>query len=181
MNNINNIELILEIDNILSPILDSNNFFNKEISREITEGLDQIIEILGIPGKSKVMIKELKKEKVLPNRFIRVILNGHQCRYPDYLLLLVLNYLNCHCNDVPCEIETDLKNILGLLKKMLDDPIDIANNNGRNFIEFFSLSCLEIVKYQPGIILGAPQFDTYLNSIPLVKGNEKVEILSQDT
>ena len=48
-----NVELSLEIDDSLSYLIDSKNELNREIYLEITDGLDKILEILGIPSKSK--------------------------------------------------------------------------------------------------------------------------------
>ncbi|MFX1296377.1 MAG: hypothetical protein ACFFD2_16180, partial [Promethearchaeota archaeon] len=108
MKNFQNIEFFLEIDDSLNPIIDSDNLINREICIKISEGINKILELLGIPGKSKVYITNLKKEKILPNRFMRIILNGYQCRYPDALPILVQNYIRNNRSDISFELGRDL-------------------------------------------------------------------------
>ena len=92
---IQNVDVSLEIEDSLRHILDSNNELSKDICNEISKGLNKILEILGILSKSNISITDLKKDKILTDRFLRIVVNGHQCRYADELLILVQKYIKC--------------------------------------------------------------------------------------
>src|SRR5262249_10312591 len=56
--------------------------------------------------------------------------------------------------------------ILKWLVELLNGKGEISDKDQRDLAEFFSLTCLEVVKREPSVLLGEAQTSVYLASLP---------------
>ena len=58
--NVPEVTLFLEIDPSLDPVLDAGDLLNRAVGQEISRGLAEILDTLGIPGTPTVQVSDPK-------------------------------------------------------------------------------------------------------------------------
>ncbi|MFX0194478.1 MAG: FHIPEP family type III secretion protein [Candidatus Hodarchaeota archaeon] len=157
---ISKVTLSLEIHPSLNRFCDRGDPLKKAICRTISGGLTELLEILGIPGRSTVRATKLREPTMGNLRLLRVSVNGQLCRYSDELLGRVYNYVT----DVPLTPEVGPNEILAWLRELSGQRDEKADFT---IAEFFRFACLEVIKRNPAVLLGRDQVDTYQTSLPL--------------
>jgi flagellar biosynthesis component FlhA len=129
----------------------------QEVQQEIISGVDHLLTVLGIPGNSSVQITspETISRK---DRFLRLSINGRNCRYPDELPQRVYSYI------------VGLHSAQVANKAQISSWVQRENNDqefatDRNLVDFLKLICLEIIKIQPSVLFGQAQAAAYLSKL----------------
>jgi len=152
------VHLSIELNSSLRRLLDSSDSLHEAVHSSLVQSLTEIMEMLGIPGSPVVEITAAEENSLYPGRILRVFVNGQLCRYPDELLQRVYSYVN---EDLP-DLAAKSGNILTRLNDLSHDP-----DLGREKVaEFLCLTCLEIIKRQPDVLLGLDQALDYIVSLP---------------
>lgn len=160
-NKLPRVVISLKLHPSLDRILDLKDPLNEAVRSEISKGLKKILEILGIPGEPEVEIVALDDNTISTIRFLRVFLQGRIGRYSDELLQRVYSYVN----GIPLGPGPKPDQILTWLKGLCHNQEEILNINHKNLVDFLSLTCLEIAKKQPDILLGSAQVLAYWDSL----------------
>lgn len=149
--------LSIELDPSLHRLLDSRDSFHEALTGMLVQSLEEVMETLGIPGTPHAEISAIKETALKTDRFLRISVNGYLCRYPDELLQRAYSYVTANLLD---PVATP-GNILAWLH-VLSHDFDL---NCQQIVEFLSLTCLEVIKRQPQVLLGVDQVLEYLASL----------------
>jgi type III secretory pathway component EscV len=153
-----NTALTVELDPTLISDLNSQG---SALEVTLKGRLAELIATLGIPGQVTVTISALK-ETLPAGRFLRLFVNGQVCRHPDELIRWVYSYMN----GVHIEPGEDPTAILARLCNGLTNKSEPNRSYQDGSVEFLTLTCLEIIKTQPAVLLGLPQVEAYTASLP---------------
>lgn len=148
------VPIVLQLAACLERVLQARDGLREKVCEEISRKLDELLEILGIPGRSKVQISSSEAEILPGQQPVRVFVNGQLCTYPDELLRSADSYAKA----MPLGA-APLRELSGKIE-------NLTNVNHESIAEFLHLACLEIVKRQPAVLLGAAQAFAYKASIP---------------
>ena len=160
--NVPEVTLFLEIDPSLDRILNAGGMLNRAVRQEISRGLAETLDTLGIPGTPTVQISDPKEKPMRADQFMRVSVNGQLCRYSDELLQRVHSYVN----GIPLDPAAKPGYILAWLSELSGDEPELGDLAHGRLIDFLSLTCLEIVKSRPAVLLGLTHTDVYAASLP---------------
>jgi flagellar biosynthesis component FlhA len=153
-----NTALTVEVDPTLISDLNSQG---SALEVTLKDRLAELIATLGIPGQVTVTISALK-DAIPSGRFLRLFINGQVCRYPYELIRWVYSYVN----QVHIEAGEKPSAILALLCDGLTNKSETNRSYHDGSVEFLTLTCLEIIKTQPAVLLGLPQVEAYTASLP---------------
>jgi FHIPEP family len=154
--------LSLSVDPGLGPVASTGDPLNEAVRREIALKLAGILDTLGIPGEPVVQIGFLGEDTPSTGKFLRVAVYNQVCRYPDELLQRVHSYVR----GVPMESGATPTQILTWLRGLCAEPGGTSGAEGMELVEFLSLTCLEVIKRRPAVLLGPSQAAAYRNSLP---------------
>lgn len=145
----------------LSPALDRvgspGTPLNGAVSSAICQAVDGLMEILGIPGRSFVVIDAL--DAPLPHgQFMCLAVEDQVLRYPDETVQFV------YCWSVESVFRVDLS--LAEVVAWLIDRCE-SEETWRIVAGFLSQLSLEILKAQPSVLLGTHLFEDYRASLPI--------------
>src|SRR2546429_5222998 len=157
--------LSLELDSSLIWIFDPSIY--EAIHRSLVTGLTEIMRTLGIPGTAVIEITSVGANALRKGQFLRVYVNNQLCRYSDELL----RYVHSYVNNSHLDPRATPSNIMEwFVRGGLDFPdkheLEKANPLLEKGVEFFSLTCLEIIKNQPSVLLGLDQIADYIATLP---------------
>jgi hypothetical protein len=164
------VPVIVELHDSLDYVLKNSNDLYQEVSRKISQGLNHLMDVMGIPGKTSVSFGSPQGNAGLPEAILRLYVNGRVCYYPDELLQRVY----CYIKGVPLGPAEPS----ALILDWLTNPAHSANEDRAIYtglVDFLELICLEIIKKQPDVLLGQPQLEAYLNilrNLPEIPEND---------
>lgn len=156
------VTLSLELDISLSWVFDPDDSIYKSVHLALLTGLTELMETLGIPGAVAIEIRAVKEKPMRRDQFLRMYIHGQLCRYSDQLLRYVHSYVNSSHLD-PRATPGNIMAWLNLLHKNESETTHLSNEK---VVTFFNLTCLEIIKNQPSVLLGLDQVADYLATLP---------------
>ncbi len=150
--------VVIELDIKLFQSITSEEPLFHDILNDINLGLNDVREILGIPGYLEVGIKSLEGELEQPRRFLGLSIDNEKCRYPDELLNRVFSYVT----SLHSGLTAPKEEILSWLKRENETQ---ENASKSDIIEFFNLLSVEIIKLKPSILFGPYQAEEYIDEL----------------
>jgi len=81
----------VELAGALGALVDPRRPVHGGLQRDIAQGVAGVMTMLGLPGQPAVVVVALD-EAMPAGRFLRVLVNGVQCRYSDDLLQAIHSY-----------------------------------------------------------------------------------------
>ncbi len=126
------------------------------LSQAVGLQIDQLLSILGIPGKTAVEVVSPENTRMSGDQFFRFSVNGQWVHYPDELLKWAHSYVTHSL----ANSAMSLPGILQWLESICHEGYEAPGYP--LLIEFFSLICREAICSQPEILLGFPQAEAYL-------------------
>lgn len=160
--NTSEVILSLELDTSLRRLLDLADSLYEAVHRALVASLAEIMKALGIPGTAVVQITAPREKPLRTGQFLRVYVNGQGCRYSDELLRHVYSYVNNSYLDPQATPD----NIRTWLDALPHSELEVADLGREKVIEFLNLTCLEIIKMQPAVLLGLNQVRDYIAALP---------------
>ena len=155
----------LQVDPVLQRIITLGDPLNEAVHKAIVQGLNELMETLGIPGEPVVGVTALQGP--LPGgRFMRVGVEDQVLRYSDEALQSVYCWLNrsvFRADITPAEISAWLREISELRASESDRQMAAG---------FLSQMSAEIIKTQPFVLLGRSQLQAYRASLPVPSTKE---------
>jgi hypothetical protein len=150
--------LILELHKPLAEALNKSGrgeTLREAIEREVKD----LLATLGIPGNPLFQMSPLDGASPVPkaSRFMRLSVHGRRARFPDELLRFVHSYVNGALPKPEVELTDLFRSLTNACANDLAAP---------SLVEFFSLTCVEVLKRQPEILFEKPQADAYGASLP---------------
>lgn len=149
------VTLRVELDTSLQPILDATLPLHAVVQDELTQALENLLHVLGIPGAPAVTLAELPAH-VLSSQFLRLSVNGHRCRYGDELPGWVLSY-----------VQGDSRIAAEQPDAVLERLRTLAKDSAPEIVEFLALATIEILKGQLSLLLDVQQVAAYIAALPL--------------
>lgn len=167
--NASEVRLSLAVAASLKRVLDGVAPLQEALRREIARGVADSLQTLGIPSEPQVQIIALEAEPVFASQFMRLLVNEHLCPYADELLWRIYSYVS----GAPLSREVESSRVLAWLVELLDGQAESVEADHQIVVEFLSLTCLEIIKEQPAVLLGPAQVAAYLASLAdLINGSD---------
>jgi hypothetical protein len=154
--------LSLELPASLNRILALNDPQHEAVQKALVQGMAEIMETLGIPGIPGAQITNLPENYWYPGKWLRVSVNGRPCSYPNELLAHAYNY----ANGGPRILGSNLISFLPWLREFTNDR-ERFGFSFKIIVEFLRLTCLEITKTQPDVLLDMRQVEVYAASLLL--------------
>lgn len=139
----------VELAGALGALVDPRRPVRGGLQRDIAQGVAGVMTMLGLPGQPAVVVVALD-EAMPAGRFLRVLVNGVQCRYSDDLLQAIHSYTTGRLMATDATPTT----LLAWLTSLLDGHSEQA-------AEFLALTCVEIVKQRPRALFGPAQAQAY--------------------
>ena len=152
------VAITLELHRPVAEALDKGG--HREALREgIERAVKDLLITLGIPGNPLLQMSPVGDAPSVPkaSSFLRLSVHGRRARFPDELL----GYVHSYVNGVLPKPEVKVTDIFRWVSDACAD--DVA---GPSLVEFFSLTCAEVIKRQPEILFEKPQADAYAASLP---------------
>jgi len=140
------------------------------LSQAIGLQIDQLLDILGVPGKAAVEVVSSESARMSGDQFFRFSVNGQRVQYPDELLKWVNSY-------VTRNLANSAMSLPGILQWL--ETICHEGHEAPGYpllVEFFSLTCREAIRSQPEILLRLPQAEAYCALLFPAEENEITEI-----
>jgi flagellar biosynthesis component FlhA len=150
----------LQVNPVLQRVITPRDPLNEAVHEALVQGLNGLMETLGIPGKPAVGIKAL--EGPLPGgRFLRVGVEDQVLRYSDEDVQSVYSWLNGSI------FRTDVTppEILAWLNRISE--LGASESDHQMVATFLSQISVEIIKAQPSVLLGGSQLEAYRTSLPI--------------
>lgn len=160
------LQVKLEFVPALAQLCRPNGSEKDILNQDIGSHIDQLLGVLGIPGKTQVEIGDSESSETSGNQFFRVIVNGRRIHYPDELPKWVYAYSTQNL----ANSATDLPGILLWLQAVCQEGQ--ASPRFPLLVEFFGLSCLEAISAQPDSLLGFSQAEAYRSHLTPSQENE---------
>ena len=151
------VNLLLEVDASLNHLFYQEDSVREAMQDQISQNLTELLNVLGIPGKPKVVIIPLNIDPNHKGRFIRVLVNGLVCRYSDELL----HGVYCYVKGIPLCPENQI-DILAWLNSLSLCQTEQTKDYNIDFENFIVMACLEIINKQPAVLFGLTQTAAYL-------------------
>ena len=146
------IDISLRLGPSLAPTLAAEPTRYDPLRDALRDGVDQLSSSLGIPGEVRVTLEPAPDgNKALPS----VSANGVACHAPGELFLWTYHYA---------------RGLHEGVQSTIDDVVLNPDTDFEMIVEFLTLTCLEILKAQPSVLLGARQAAAYLASLASVDG-----------
>jgi hypothetical protein len=164
------VPVLIELHPSLDSVLDAQNTLHTSFTQALMLEMTELMDTLGIPGKPTLQIMPLPEGLISSNRLLRVSVNGCVCRFPDELLQRAHSYV--HGVQINPEAKPAL--ILAWLCELSKEESERADLKNKCLVEFLSLTCLEIVKRQPAVLLGLAQVASYSVDLPNPTGTLKL-------
>ena len=157
----------LVLDASLQRLGEPARSLHVEVGNVLVQGLNEVMEQLGIPGTPKVQITFQMADKLSLGRFLSIFVNGQHCHYPYE----ILQRAYCYANEMLLNPTIKPAAILAWLGELTAEEYGINRLNYERRVEFFKQSCLEIVKTQPAVLLSLQQVVSFINSLPTPTSN----------
>ena len=158
----------LGFDASLGSRLSAGGLLSEALRQAVSTALVELLGALGIPGQPEVEITRLAPDRPPGEPFMAVVVNGSVCPYPDDLLHSVRAYVT----GVLPQPGVSLDQLLGWLHELADPPSESTARIPEPALEYLALSCLEIIKLSPAVLLGAAQAESFCASLPVPAGSQ---------
>ncbi len=166
------LQVKLEFASSLAQLCEAAGSEKDILSQAIGLQIDQLLGILGIPGKTQVEMGVPKSSRMPGKQFFRVIVNGRRIHYPDELPKWVYAYSTQNL----ANSATDLPGILLWLQAIGQEGQEAPGYP--LLVEFFSLTCLEAIRTQPESLLGFSQAEAYRTRLTPSQENELAGVVN---
>ena len=156
------VQVDLGLDESLPRVLDPQDALAIAVREAVEHELRDFLRTSGIPGVAAARLSRLPAGSQKAGRkWLRIRANGQVCRFPDQLLRFVHSYLY----DALPSPEMGAQAVLEWLKKTIDCS-SVDSRHGDYIVDFFRLTCGQVIKESAALLLAEPQVEAYAASLP---------------
>ena len=160
------VEIRLELSgNAAAVLARSSSEARHRLGSDIERAFSSLLDVLGIAGPVAAVVESVDDLAIMGGRFIRLRVNDRVCRYSNDLLQSVHSYVTGRLLDPRATPE--------FLQAWLGSEASEAD-----YREMLTLTSVEAVKQQAGILLTRARASDYLACLPELRG-EDVSALTQ--
>ncbi len=153
------ITVSFELAPALYNMLEKRGELPLQLVSTLFEQISGLTRILGIPGAPFVQLAPIDPARERAGYWLRLVVNERLCRYSHELLIRVHSVVSDSLLFPTLQSAPILAWLTGL-------SLENAEERAQ-FVAFLVQSCLEIIKLQPPVLLGAAQVAAYAQELPL--------------